>query len=381
MEQTGNVVREERPSSRRLLKVLVDARKLGEGGIGTYLFNLLHGLYSSDAVDLTILCDAERAGALPIDVKVIEENARKYSFDELVLMPMRIPFRDYDIFHVPHYTLPYRVPIPTVITIHDLIHIYNPEKFYYPFVAGPFIHSAMKRATKIITVSHSSFQQIKKFSGHDPAIVSKLRIVPNSVEDGLLQAGSRPVAERRGDFFLAVFSNSKPHKGMRDLIDAFLAIGKESTGSFDKRLVLVGPGTEAIKGSNFGGITAGAGEIIALGEISREALHRLFATAAALILPSLSEGFCLPVLEAHAAGTPVITRPVPAVLELITPHDMICEDFSMEALIGAIRSFASRPTDCSDELRRQASRFSATSAAAAICDVYEEALIASKEVE
>ena len=359
----------------RPVRVLLDARKLGDGGIGTYVSNLIHGLRERDDVELAILCDPHRAASTGMDVsvRVIAENARRYSLDEMMLMPRRIRFADFDVFHVPHYTLPFGVPIPTVITVHDLIHIYAPERFYYPFISRPVVRSALSRASRVITVSNASFQQIKKFSAQDPLVLSKLRVIPNSVDADLFQPAPSTGLGKHGDYLVAVFSNNKPHKGLDDLIAAYRMLGAE--GHAHKRLVLVGPGTEKIKGRSFGAAQGTAGEILALGAVNRDVLKRLYAHAAALVVPSTAEGFCLPVLEAHACGVPVVTRPVPAVLELTTSFDVVCADMTVETLKEGIGRFLARSELSAgrDDLKAHAGAFSVEATAEAVVGVYAEA--------
>lgn len=386
MEEKGNAVRKTRPVPARPLRVLLDARKLEDGGIGTYIRNLIRGLSGLEEVSLTVLCDPERAGRAGFapDVEVIAEAARPYSFDEFVRMPGRIRFEDFDVFHMPHYTLPFGVPIPTVITVHDLIHVYAPEHFYYPVLSRPLIRSALRRADRVVTVSYSSYQQIRKFVRQDPSIIRKMHVIPNAIDSDLLPQSDVQKAGSNGrprDYFLAVFSNTKPHKGLEDLLSAYRELRKESmSGSGPevlKRLVLVGPGTEGIKGRSFGVEPGMPGEILALGEVTREALRRLYLHAAALIVPSTAEGFCLPVLEAHAAGIPVITRPVPAVLELSTAFDVMCADFSLTALKEGIRKFLSSPelsVRRIQDLQNQVEQFTVEGAAKAVHDVYAEAV-------
>ncbi|NMC63969.1 MAG: glycosyltransferase family 4 protein, partial [SAR324 cluster bacterium] len=312
MEERGNALRQSERAEFRRLNVLLDARKIKGGGIGTYTVNLIRGLASNDGVRLSILANPENLYGvnLPPNVKVIAEKAKCYSLEEYFLMSSRLPFQDYDVFHVPHYTLPFGIPIPTIVTIHDLIHIYKPERFFYPFFAKPLIRSALKRATRVITVSNASFQEIKHFAKQNPQILEKMRIVPNSIDLDILRPdvenGPSAVSTRKGDYFLAVFSNSKPHKGIKDLITAYqeLRFDPEGRGErlLNKRLVLVGPGTENIKGHDFGSEAGSSSELIVLGEVSREALRRLYLNAAAVIIPSIAEGFCLQALEAHSLG-------------------------------------------------------------------------------
>lgn len=380
MEEAGNVVRKTEPFPARSLRVLLDARKLEDGGIGTYIRNLIRGLKVCEDVALTVLCRPESSARLVNGggVEIIHEEARPYSMNEFIRMPMRVPFEDFDVFHVPHYTLPFGIRIPTVITVHDLIHIYAPERFYYPYLARPLIRSALRRATRVITVSQASLNQIKKFTHNDPEIERKLFVIPNAVDRALVHFDNGEGARKR-DYFLAVFSNSKPHKGLDDLITAFRELRHElvQEGSEPaKRLVLVGPGTGQIKGRSFGSEPGSPGEILAMGEVSSDALRRLYAHAAALIVPSLADGFCLPVLEAHAVGIPVVARPVPAILELTTQFDVTCEDFSIEALKAGIRKFLSNHESLESsahDLKRQAESFSPETAARAVQAVYIQA--------
>ncbi len=380
MEEAGNVVRKTEPFPARPLRALLDARKLEDGGIGTYIRNLIRGLKAVDDVSLTILCRPGSAARLVQSdgVEVIHEEARPYSMDEFLRMPMRVPFDDFDVFHVPHYTLPFGIKIPTVITIHDLIHVYSPERFYYPYLARPLVRSALRRATRVITVSHASLNQIRKFTRDDPEVEKKIFVIPNAIDSSLVDYENGEGAGKR-DYFLAVFSNSKPHKGLEDLIAAYRELREdfaEEGAAPAKRLVLVGPGTEHIKGRNFGSELGSRGEILAMGEVSSDALRRLYAHAAALIVPSLADGFCLPVLEAHAAGIPVIARPVPAILELTTRFDVTCRDFTVQALKAGIMEFLSSqepsPSGAHD-LKRQAEAFSPETAARAVQAVYIQA--------
>jgi glycosyltransferase involved in cell wall biosynthesis len=76
--------------------------------------------------------------------------------------------------------------------------------------------------------------------------------------------------------------------------------------------------------------------------LSPKNLRQRLSHALALVVPSLVEGFCLPALEAQSCGTPVICRPVPALRELVTEHDTVASDFSVESLAKAISQGISR---------------------------------------
>ena len=139
----------------RPIRLLLDGRKLRDGGIGVYTENLIAGLLEVGGVSITVLYTDERCRTAPYasQVQWLWDPARPYSLDELFSLASRIDFSRFDIFHTPHYMLPYRIPIPTVVTVHDLIHITHPEKFWYPSVAKLLIRSAVRRADGVLAVS------------------------------------------------------------------------------------------------------------------------------------------------------------------------------------------------------------------------------------
>lgn len=323
----------------RPFHVLVDARKLGDGGIGTYTLNLLRGLAQDGQLQLSALCRPTWSAQLKSLGKIacIEDETPKYSTAEYFGLSAKVARCGADVFHVPHYTLPYAVPIPTVITVHDLIHIRAPEKFYYPLIARPLIRSALRRADKIITVSEASRRDILSVYATQYGTESKIAVIPNAI-DPEISAFSSPRGrdETAAPFLLGVFSNSKPHKGRSALLEAFARFkaerGRLREGALGERLqlMLVGPGAKDVK--PFPGL-------VCVGEVPRQELFSLYQRALGTIVTSTIEGFCLPALESRALGTPVISTPVPAILELLGKEDVVCADFTPLAIEAGIRRF------------------------------------------
>lgn len=380
------------------LRLILDARKIEDGGIGIYIQNLIHGLCQRPNIDLTLI--ARSAAALSSfdwskQVRVIEDLAPSYSFDEMFLMARRIDWRFFDLYHSPHFTLPYGIKIPSVVTIHDLIHLHHPEKSYYPLVAKAMIMSALKRSARVLTVSHSTYLDLSELAGQRQDLKAKIQVVPNALDPFFLEnlcereESAQYVGYRyglRSQFLLAVVSNAKPHKGILDLLKAFASIrdlasaGKLPRSARDLKLVLVGQGSESLVFKEE--VLEQAGSIRGvhlLGQVSRSDLLHLYAAASALVVPSLAEGFCLPVIEAQAMGTAVIARPVPAVKELLSDNDLVCADFSVEALRSALVSFIKQPRDYSAAgqgpiLRRNSDRFLVKDVTRAVLQVYNQAL-------
>jgi len=332
-----------------LPRLLLDGRKLGDGGIGVYIDNTVQGLLERADTHITVIASqaqAERA-KWRRDVTWIYDTSKGYSLSEYLLMPRRIDFSRFDLYHSPHYTLPFGVSIPSVVTIHDLIHIDRPEAFYYPLIAKRLIKSAVARASKVIAVSADTRTAVIKLTGVDPR---KVVHIPNAIPTFLAGAGleeplseaTRPLfvaADER--YFVSVISNNKPHKGVADLLRAWPLFVERyekcnSTGPAP-RLVLAGYGAEQVRGDkSLSQLLTRAGSVSVIGAVESDLLRHLYRGADALIVASLAEGFCLPALEAQSVGTKVICRPVPAIAELVTPDDVVAKDLSVEALVDAI---------------------------------------------
>ncbi len=344
MEPQGSQLVAPRQEKAAPLRIVIDGRKLGDGGIGVYIDNLVRGLLEVGGVEVTLIARSKsrEQSEYATDVRWLLEEARSYSIDEMLFMGRRLNLSAFDVFHSPHYTLPFGLSIPTVVTIHDLIHIHHPEKFYYPWVARPLIRSAVRRAHAVIAVSQHTRHEVLDLCGVSE---SKVTYVPNGVPSFVRDSAVNSAAGRRycelAPFFLSVFSSLKPHKGLVDLIEAYRSYRAVDTWSeIDlrcPRLVLAGYGTEELlNSSELLSLISNTEGVHIAGPVSGEELAVLYRKASALVVPSLAEGFCLPALEAQACGTPVVCRPVPALQELLTESDVSAKDFSNPALAKAM---------------------------------------------
>ncbi len=390
------------PLIRPHLRLVLDARKIEDGGIGTYIQNLICGLVQRPEIELSLI--VRSAGAvsrfnLAPAVRLIEHAAASYSLEEMFLMARGVNWADYDLYHSPHYTLPYGIKIPTVVTIHDLIHLQYPEKNYHRLIAKPLILSALKRGDRILTVSAATYRDLCALLGPASKLCRKIQVVPNAVDPFFTEnpiereLSIQHVAYRfglRGQFLLGVLSNAKPHKGITDLLQAFARLREYTRqipslkSSRELKLVLVGQGSEGLVFRDNLLEEAGAVPgVHLLGQVSRDDLLHLYSAARALVVPSLAEGFCLPVIEAQALGTPVIARPVPAVLELLSANDLACRDLSLRALESALIDFVKRPIELRFEpkdlqMQQHLRRFLLKDMTRSVLDVYKQALKTSQ---
>ncbi len=201
-----------------------------------------------------------------------------------------------------------------VVTIHDLQYKAVPELLSWPMRAGTsaLLVPAARRADRIIAVSAAGREEIVAGLG---AARNRIDVVPNGVRPASPSPSTNGVRERlglgQGAVALAVATNL-PHKNLTALIEALALLAPEER----PMLVLVGHGTdeEALRARV---AAAGLTETVRLlGARSIEELDSLYALATCLVLPTLHEGFGLPVLEAMARSLPVICSDIPALREV-----------------------------------------------------------------
>ncbi len=305
------------------LSVGMDARKLTDYGIGTYISSLLRGFAAKPEVDLTVLVRAgheDRVAGLAPDAKVLSVSVREYSVAEHYRVPAAFWREKIDIIHVPHYVVPFALRRPVVATIHDVIQLYYPPQrrthlalTYLRFVMG----STLSRARRVITGSLSSRGDLVKVFGADR---TKVDVVPNGVDPNLER---RPpveeleeIKERMGlrSPLILVVANDKPHKNLDTVLRAY-HLGVRTHG-LPGQLVFAGgvkpDGRLARKAAGLG-----IGDRIRfVGRVGSADLARLYHLSAVLLHIALYEGFGLPILEGMQVGLPVITSNVGAMQEL-----------------------------------------------------------------
>lgn len=372
------------------LSVLIDARKFFDGGIGVYIVNLIDALLLTSAKQIGLIVfeqdhpEIEKRYLINLSqIKFYQSACPLYSLSESTALLKGIPQEEYDLFHSPHFTLPMNLKIPSVVTVHDLIHILKPSGIGKPLAARIMIGMSLKRATRVLTVSNSSAADIRSYFSWIPNIKDKIAVIPNSLPKNLANYIKNPAEflqqrfKLQGNYLLAVISNTKKHKGITDLLLAFNELKNISECvPSDLKLVLAGIGSEKmVADAELFSLINEIDDLRILGKITDYELSNLYAGAQALVVPSLIEGFCIPALEAKAQGVPVIARPVPALKEILDSHDIIAPDFDYSSFYAALESFFASSGEKrrrnSDSLQKYLERFSLTQNAAKLNDVYK----------
>lgn len=291
------------------MRIGIDARKFSDYGIGTYIRGLLGALAAAGEDEIVAFAPA--GAALPEGVEHVAVDAPHYSLRELAAVGRAADRAHLDLFHAPHYVVPF-TRVPVVVTIHDLIHLTQPPANpLAPFYARAMLGRAVRKARRVLTVSEASKRAIVERLLVAPENVV---VTPNGIDARFFEEG--PKAE--GRYFLFV-GNDKPHKNVGTLVEAHARMNRG-----DVRLVLAG-------GANF---------------VSGDELAALYRGAVALVMPSAEEGFGLPAAEAMACGTPVITSRDAALVE-ITGDAALHADAEPRALAAAMRRLLD-----DEELRR-----------------------------
>ena len=217
------------------------------------------------------------------------ESGENFTLGEQLSIPRAA--RAADLVHFTTIYAPWALPARYVLTIHDLIHLRFPELFgratsaYYALV----VRRLARRALRIIVGDARTVGDCIRFLGARP---ERIRVVPLGYDPGLLAIPAE--ATRRP--YLLYAGNHRPHKNLRMLVEAWRALPPE----LDIDLALTGHADFEVEPS------PGARRVEFLGDLAPERLAARLRGAQALIQPSLTEGYGLPVLEALARGTPVI---------------------------------------------------------------------------
>ena len=152
------------------VRIGIDARKLHDFGIGTYIRNLLRELAKIDQqteyVVITRPQDVSVAASLGDNFRAVPNRSAHYSIAEQISIPLAVRRERLDLFHATHYVLPALTPSRTVVTIHDCIHLMFPEylrhRLGYAY-ARASLYTAAHKSDRIFTVSEQSKRDILKF--------------------------------------------------------------------------------------------------------------------------------------------------------------------------------------------------------------------------
>ena len=262
-----------------------------------------------------------------------------------------------------------------MITIHDLLPLRYPELFPRVTVA----HSrtswkgAARRAARVITGSEHTKGELVELLGVEPARVA---VTPYGVSPRFrtMDVDAAWLRERFGidRRYVLCVGTLEPRKNMVGALRAFREVARTVD---DVLLVLVGGG--GWRNAEFEAELGDRDRLCLTGHVSDEELARLYAGASCFLYPSLYEGFGLPVLEALASGTPVVTSDRASLPEVVGDAGLSVSPQDVDALADAVTRVLTDPDLAADLRRRGLARAALRtwdSCAAATVAVYSDVI-------
>jgi glycosyltransferase involved in cell wall biosynthesis len=283
-------------------------------GVGSYVLALAQRLPEIAPADRFYLFSAslkERypPRAWPSNAVLVDRHlpvrALNYAWNRLEWPALdRIVGAPLDLVHSPHPLLIPAKKAKHVVTLHDLFFLKHPEMTQAEIRRdyAPLVRDHVRRADGVICVSEHTASEARLLLDV-PA--SKIAVIPNGIDPEyrvpLPEEAVSALLARRGlpRGALLYIGTDEKRKNLVNLAMAYIGLAGRRAGL--PPLVLVGPGPEWAQGGTISGP-----QIRATGYLETREVRALMAASLALVLPSLEEGFGLPVVEAMAAGLPVV---------------------------------------------------------------------------
>lgn len=338
------------------MNVVLNLLFMGEhaGGIGRYSRELVRAMLSV-APETRITCLVARDA--PADLReepwAGEVRFRRVPFAMASRRPFHVAFqlaglpgalpRDADVLHSPANIGPLRCRVPAVMTLHDLVWIHHPAEWEDLETARRMRRVAVRcarRADRVIAISRAAGDDLVRTIGLDPARVDVVPLganpepaaepTPEPELRARLGLGARPL--------VLCISQKRPYKNQAALVRAL----PELDG-----VALVCPGTPTAYEAELRALASelGVSDRVHLPEwVSEADLEGLYRAAACFALPTLFEGFGLPVVEAMARGVPVACSDVWSLPELAGDACLLFDPRDQAAVTGAVRRLLSDAT-------------------------------------
>jgi len=346
-------------------------------GISRYTAKLLRHLDETDTgpFEFTVFTGGEREGYEHItEVPVEMSGTVDRVLWDTVKFARRARSAGVDAIHTPDKGPLVNSDVPMVATVHDILPYLYPEE--RPLPNRKYWQLSLKRQIRfsevVITVSQSTKEDVVELFDVDP---DRVHVTPLGTDFSppSTEAVQRVIwdLEIPSDGFRVLYvGNYNDRKNVGRIVDAC----RQVSGEFDDlQLLLAGSNPPESQLSGLAGEFQD--KITFLGYVSDEDLEALYGAADLFVYPSAYEGFGLPVLEAMACGTPVITSNTSSLPEVVGEAGLTVDPENLTELSNAIERIYT-----SDQLRRdmrtdglqRAEKMTWKNTAQATCDVYKE---------
>lgn len=382
-----------------VMRIGIDCRTIlnpsvGEkAGVGHYTYYLVKYLLKLDKKNHYVLFYDHKSAAVQefkrknVDlIKLPLSEYKKYlpyAYSH-VLVSHTLNQAKLDLFHSPANVFPMQYTKPAIVTVHDLAIYRHPEWFppKQDFSIKVLVPNSLRKAKHIIAVSQSTANDIQKQFG---VLKQRITVIHEGFEavkvPGKLATHVVRKKFKLQDKYFFYVGTLEPRKNIAGMIEAFDALVRRKPKKF-KNIQLVLAGAKGYQfQENYKAIQAvQRGSVRYVGYLSLKDKQALLAGAQAFVFPSFYEGFGLPVVEAMAAGIPVITSNLSSLPEVAGKAAMIVSPRSSLALQQAMEKMlvAKTRASYSKKGKAQAKKFSWDRCAQATLQVYDSILHPAK---
>ena len=354
-------------------------------GVGQYAFNLITQLNKIDKNNQYVIYLKNRPLS---DLPKPSRNWQYRVFGPSKLWTrIALPIKLYtqkeklNLFFSPTHYSPLFCPCPTIPTIHDLGYLESKNQFtkkdLYQLIN--WTKESLKKASQIVTVSEFSKSEILKFYKIDP---KKITVAYNGTDNPskISQKIQNQIISSYNiqpkNYYLYL-GTLKPNKNIPFLIESFANYLRSNTDDRTSRLVIAGKKgwlfEEIFNTVKKEGIED---KVIFTDFVSDSQKWTLYQHAKALILPSLYEGFGIPVIEAMKTNTPVIASNIAPLKEVITDNGFYFNPIKQKDLINQLIKLDSlKPSEIkkiTDKAKIRADLFTWTNTAKSVLKVFEQ---------
>lgn len=374
------------------LHIVIDARRIRDFGIGTYIRSLIHALSGIDTTNQYTLVsgpgEVRTLTGLPENFHTAIYARSDHSTLDHLLFPLFLRGLSPDLVHIPLARVPLFMIKPYVVTIHDMANLlYEQERSSFRMQLRRFrFRRGLVRANRVIAVSEATKRDVENRLGLPS---SRIRRVYNAPDPGFFRQDGPAEAEVRQRImeryqinhpFLLYAGNIRPHKNVPRLVEAFAVTrGQLALHPLykDLRLVIIGDTISENPAVRQAVIKSRVEPLVRfLGFVPFDALRCFYQSASAFVFPSRYEGFGLPPLEAMACGTPVVTSNVSSLPEVVGDAAILVNPENVFDIARGIRDVLLDEPLRAELIRRgreQAARFSWARTAREVLEIYKEA--------
>ena len=329
-------------------KIGIDARLYFQTGVGVYTRNLLNYLLKTASGDVCFYVyvmkeDSEKILFDSPHVVKREVTARWHSIAEQGAFLHTLNKDTLDLMHFTYFSYPVLYKRSFLATIHDVTPLQfktgkasTKNRLWYELKHTVFKYVLKTQATnaqRLITPTHTVKAQLAEVFGED--ITHKTEAIYEGVDTELLQTqeNSTLLKQFLNPFFVYI-GNFYPHKNVERLIRAYAQTSRE------EQLLLVGPAS--FFSERLMHIIKELGQeqrILFYHNAKNEDLVFFYKHAQALINPSLSEGFGLPLIEALHFNLPIIASEIAVFKELLDHHYTSFKPESIESMRNVLETY------------------------------------------